>query len=155
MAVVGYSRGHSLATARQQDCGRRSNAAVPAFGMRICCKALWNVIQVINHPQFIQDRMRLEHFNKSCSAELKKENSGLFGFWLPPSPRLPRTARFGSVRGGFKPAPSLRHRQKPKILAAHRNIFSVDAPVFVKIYFHIASCWLRSLRLLDKAAGQI
>jgi hypothetical protein len=45
-------------------------------------------------------------------------NSGLFGFWL----------RFGSVTGFFKPAPSPKPRQKPKILAAHRYIFSVNAP---------------------------
>ena len=46
-------------------------------------------------------------------------NSGLFGFWL----------RFGSVTGLFKPAPSPKPRQKPKILAAHRYIFSVNALV--------------------------
>jgi hypothetical protein len=39
------------------------------------------------------------------------------GFWL----------RFGSVTGFFKPAPSPKPRQKPKILAAHRYIFSVNA----------------------------
>jgi hypothetical protein len=44
-------------------------------------------------------------------------DSGLFGFWL----------RFGSVTGFFKPAPSPKPRQKPKILAAHRYIFSVNA----------------------------
>jgi hypothetical protein len=44
-------------------------------------------------------------------------NSGLFGFWL----------RFGSVTGFFKPAPSPKPRQTPKILAAHRYIFSVNA----------------------------
>jgi hypothetical protein len=55
-------------------------------------------------------------------------NSGLFGFWLPPSPRLRRTGRFGSVTGLFKPAPSPKPRQKPKIPAAHRYIFSVNAP---------------------------
>src|SRR6185437_11453682 len=54
-------------------------------------------------------------------------DSGLFGFWLPPSPRLRRTGRFGSVTGFFKPAPSPKPRQKPKILAAHRYIFSVNA----------------------------
>src|SRR6185437_10891310 len=46
-------------------------------------------------------------------------DSGLFGFWL----------RFGSVTGFFKPAPSPKPRQNPKILAAHRYIFSVNAPV--------------------------
>jgi len=46
-------------------------------------------------------------------------NSGLFDFWL----------RFGSVTGLFKPAPSPKPRQKPKILAAHRYIFSVNALV--------------------------
>jgi (S)-ureidoglycine aminohydrolase len=44
-------------------------------------------------------------------------NSGLFDFWL----------RFGSVTGLFKPAPSPKPRQKPKIPAAHRYIFSVNA----------------------------
>jgi len=44
-------------------------------------------------------------------------NSGLFGFWLC----------FGSVTGFFKPAPSPKPRQKPKILAAHRYIFYVNA----------------------------
>jgi len=44
-------------------------------------------------------------------------NSGLFGFWR----------RFGSVAGLFKPAPSPKPRQKPKIPAAHRYIFSVNA----------------------------
>jgi hypothetical protein len=47
-------------------------------------------------------------------------NSGLFGFWL----------RFGSVTGFFKPAPSPKPRQKPKIPAAHRYIFSVNALTF-------------------------
>ena len=65
-------------------------------------------------------------------------NSGLFGFWLPPSPirrrsnamagqGLRRTGRFGSVTGFLEPAPSPKPRQKPKILAAHRYIFSVNA----------------------------
>jgi hypothetical protein len=44
-------------------------------------------------------------------------DSGLFDFWL----------RFGSVTGFFKPAPSPELRQKPKILAADRYIFSVNA----------------------------
>jgi hypothetical protein len=44
-------------------------------------------------------------------------NSGLFDFWL----------RFGSVAGLFKPAPSPKPRQKSKIPAAHRYIFSVNA----------------------------
>jgi hypothetical protein len=44
-------------------------------------------------------------------------DSGLFGFWL----------RFGSVTGFFKPALSPKPRQKPKFLAAHRYIFSVNA----------------------------
>ena len=44
-------------------------------------------------------------------------DSGLFGFW----------PRFSSVTGFFKPAPSPKPRQKPKILAAHRYIFSVNA----------------------------
>jgi hypothetical protein len=44
-------------------------------------------------------------------------NSGLFGFWR----------RFGSVTGFFKPVPLPKPRQKPKILAAHRYIFSVNA----------------------------
>src|ERR1700751_3884595 len=59
----------------------------------------------------------LEHFHQSCSDELKSADSGLFGFWL----------RFGSVTGFFKPAPSPKPRQKPKILAAHRYIFSINA----------------------------
>jgi hypothetical protein len=48
---------------------------------------------------------------------LKWAESGLFGFWR----------RFGSVTGFFKPAPSPKPRQKPKILAPHRYIFSVNA----------------------------
>jgi hypothetical protein len=48
-------------------------------------------------------------------------NSGLFEFWL----------RFGSVTGFFKPAPSPKPRQNPKILAAHRYIISVIALVSV------------------------
>jgi hypothetical protein len=45
--------------------------------------------------------------------------SGLFGFWLLASFRLSHRV--------FKPAPSPKPRQKPKILAAHRYIFSVNA----------------------------
>jgi hypothetical protein len=60
---------------------------------------------------------RLEHFHQSCSDDPKSADSGLFGFWL----------RFGSVTGFFKPAPSPKPRQKLKILAAHRYIFSVNA----------------------------
>jgi hypothetical protein len=44
-------------------------------------------------------------------------DSGLLGFWL----------RFRSVTGFFKPAPSQKPRHKPKILAAHRYIFPVNA----------------------------
>ena len=64
------------------------------------------------------DPVRLEHFPQSCSAGLMVlTDSGLLGFWL----------RFGSVAGFFKPAPSPKPRQKPKILAVHRYIFSVNA----------------------------
>jgi tetratricopeptide (TPR) repeat protein len=64
---------------------------------------------------FVKDS---EHFPQSCSAGLKVlPYSGLLGCWL----------RFGSVTGFFKPAPSPKPRQKPKILAAHRYIFSVNA----------------------------
>jgi hypothetical protein len=42
---------------------------------------------------------------------------GLFGFLL----------RFGSVTGLLKPAPSPKPRQKPKILAAPRYSFYVNA----------------------------
>jgi hypothetical protein len=42
---------------------------------------------------------------------------GHFGFWL----------RFRSVTGFFKPAPTQKPRQKPKIRAAHRDNFSVNA----------------------------
>ncbi len=59
----------------------------------------------------------LEHFHQSCSDEGNAEPNGLFGFWL----------RFGSVTGFCKPAPSPKLRQNPKILAAHRYIFSVNA----------------------------
>jgi hypothetical protein len=44
--------------------------------------------------------------------------SGLSDFWF----------RFGSVTGLFKPAPSPKPCQKPKILAAPRYIFSINAP---------------------------
>ena len=47
-------------------------------------------------------------------------DSGLLGFWL----------RFRSVTGFFKPAPSRNPRHKPKILAAHHYIFSVNALKF-------------------------
>jgi hypothetical protein len=73
----------------------------------------------------------LEHFHQSCSDELDSGASGLFGFWLPPSPRLRRTGRFSSVAGFFKPAPSPKPRQKPKILTAHRDIFSVNALIII------------------------
>jgi len=60
----------------------------------------------------------LEHFHKRCSdVVIGPIDGGLFGFWL----------RFGSVTGFCKPAPSPKPRQKPKILAAHRYIFSVNA----------------------------
>jgi hypothetical protein len=60
----------------------------------------------------------LEHFHKICSdGRLVLRDSGLFGFWL----------RFSSVTGFIKPAPSLKPRQKPKILAAHRYRFSLNA----------------------------
>ncbi len=52
---------------------------------------------------------------------MKQTESGLFGIWL----------RFGSVTGFFKPAPSPKPRQIPKILAAHRYIFSVNALDYV------------------------
>jgi hypothetical protein len=59
----------------------------------------------------------LEHFHKSYSNVQWLITSGLFGFWR----------RFSSVAGLFKPAPSPKPRQKPKILAAHRYIISVNA----------------------------
>src|SRR5579872_2335994 len=37
---------------------------------------------------------------------------GLFGFRLPPTPRLRWTGRFGSVTGFLEPAPSPKPRQK-------------------------------------------
>jgi len=53
-------------------------------------------------------RPALERFKKYCSRSVKERRlSGLFGFWR----------RFGSVTGSFKPAPSPKPRQKPKILA--------------------------------------
>ena len=59
-----------------------------------------------------------EHLPQSCSDGLMVlRDSGLLGFWL----------RFGSVSGFFKPAPSPKPRQKPKILAAHPYIVSVNA----------------------------
>jgi hypothetical protein len=60
-----------------------------------------------------------EHFPQSCSAELGiPQDRGLFGFWR----------RFGSVTGlPVEPAPSPQPGQKPKILAARRYIFSVNA----------------------------
>ena len=71
-----------------------------------------------------------EHFHQSCSdGPMVLKDSGLLGFWL----------RFRSVAGFFKPAPSRKpmigttddrhHSHKPKILAAHRHIFSVNALV--------------------------
>jgi hypothetical protein len=72
----------------------------------------------------VQGRRILEHFHQSCSDEGKRKDSGLFGFWL----------RFGSVTGFIKPAPSPKPRQKPKILAAHRHIFSVNK--FCRRRFH-------------------
>ncbi len=61
---------------------------------------------------------RSEHFHQSCGdVQRRRSESGLFGFWL----------RFGSVTGFFKPAPSPKPRQNPKILAPHRYIFSVNA----------------------------
>ena len=43
--------------------------------------------------------------------------NGLFGFWL----------RFGSVTGFYKPAPSPKPRQNPKILAPNGYSFSSNA----------------------------
>src|SRR5262249_13436767 len=59
------------------------------------------------------------HFHKSRSDVSRDPmDRGLFGFWF----------RFASVTGFFEPAPSPKPRQNPKILAAHRYIFSVNAP---------------------------
>ena len=54
---------------------------------------------------------------KSVAMSKSPMDGGLFGFWL----------RFGSVTGFFKPASSPEPRQKPKILAAYRYSFSVNA----------------------------
>jgi hypothetical protein len=43
---------------------------------------------------FLRELRQLEHFHQSCSDELKSADSGLFGFWLPPSPRLRRDKSF-------------------------------------------------------------
>jgi hypothetical protein len=65
-----------------------------------------------------------EHFPQSCSDGLMVlRDSGLLGFWH----------RFGSVTGfsnlRLRRRPMIgTARQKPKILAAHRHIFSVNAP---------------------------
>jgi hypothetical protein len=63
--------------------------------------------------------MKLEHIHKSCST----------------APEVLRTAVFSvfgfvsaQLQGVLQPAPSPKPRQKPKILAAHRYIFSVNAP---------------------------
>jgi hypothetical protein len=42
------------------------------------------------------------------------------------------TGRFSSVAGLFKPTPSPKPRQNPKILAAHRYIFCVNALVLLQ-----------------------
>ena len=69
----------------------------------------------------------LEHFHECCSDALEALiGSGVFGFWL----------RFGSVTGFFKPAPSPKPRQKPKTLAPHRYIISVNA-LKVRRVFHL------------------
>jgi enterochelin esterase-like enzyme len=65
----------------------------------------------------------LEHFHQSCSAVPGHLRCGLFGLGL----------RFGSVTGFFKPAPSPKPRPSPKILAAQRYIFSVNALVLFLI----------------------
>src|SRR6185437_1728345 len=80
----------------------------------------------------------LEHFHQSCSNERNSGHSGLFDFWL----------RFGSVTGFFKPAPSPKPRQKPKILAAHRYIFSVNALTSAKSRPHYGN--QNSMRLWSK-----
>jgi len=60
----------------------------------------------------------IEHFQKYCShSVLERTKSGLFGFWL----------RFGSVTGFFKPAPSPKPRQNPKILAPNGYSISSNA----------------------------
>ena len=64
----------------------------------------------------------LEHFHKCCSDAVgAKGGSGLFGFWL----------RFGSVTGPLGHASSPKPRQKPKILAPHRYIISVNALMLI------------------------
>jgi hypothetical protein len=73
-------------------------------------------------------------------------NSGLFGFWR----------RFGSVTGFFKPVPLPKPRQKPKILAAHRYIFSVNAlsalyEGVLKWSFHRPSGGALDLRRIPRA----
>jgi hypothetical protein len=60
----------------------------------------------------------LEHFHKFCSVRLRPlRDSGVFGFWR----------RFGSVTGVCNHAPSPKPCQKPKTLAPHRYIISVNA----------------------------
>ena len=60
----------------------------------------------------------LKHLQKLCSARLwPLRGSGVFGFWR----------RFGSVTGRCGPAPSPKPCQKPKTLASHRYIISVNA----------------------------
>src|SRR5450756_2050346 len=60
----------------------------------------------------------LERLKKNCSHLAGKEGGGgLFGFWL----------RFGSVTGLFKPAPSPKPRQTPKILAPNGYSYSLTA----------------------------
>jgi len=70
--------------------------------------------------------LKLEHFPQIYRDEPRVlTNSGLLGFWL----------RFRSVTGFFNPASSRKPCPKPKILAAHRYIFSVNALVGALLIF--------------------
>jgi soluble lytic murein transglycosylase len=75
------------------------------------------VKSIMRRYAFYKFLARLEHFHQICSDAQRVD--GQRSFWSLASFRLSHRV--------FKPAPSPKPRQKPKILAAHRYIFSVNA----------------------------
>ncbi len=102
MGCRGMADGKEREMAARERKERRDGAQAPRHGMSGALP--WPVVGS-------------ERFKKYCSHSAEGKQGGLFGFWLPPSPRLWRTSRFGSVTGRCGHAPSPKPRQNPKIPA--------------------------------------
>jgi hypothetical protein len=98
------------------NCGLPA-ARAPGDGWRVTRRGKWTQKAKSKNRNLRYDR-DLEHFHQSCSGGLEVCETAVF---------LPLGFVLARLQGSFEPAPSPKPHPKSKMLAAHRNIFSVNA----------------------------